>query len=145
MGGSTRQLVSACIYAVCGIVSLVMGTIYLFRATFMPYHAVAISRTWEELSEAERILFNALLDVAGAAWAVVGLLTVVLTAIPYRRRELWARWTLPFVNVLMYIPILLATLAVLEGTPASPPWYGNALVLALVAVAVLIDRPWRAE
>ena len=139
-----RTRLAALIYLVCGVVSVVMGAIYLFRGTFMPYHSVAISRSWEELPEAEQVLFNALLDVAGAAWATVGLLTIVLTAIPFRNRDTWARWTLPIANTLMYVPILLATLAVLEHTPASPPWYGNALALSMLALAVALDQPWRA-
>ena len=140
-----RVRLASLIYFATGLVSVVMGAIYLFRSTFMPYHSVAISRSWEELPEAEQILFNALLDVAGAAWATVGLLTIVLTAIPFRKRETWARWTLPIANTLMYVPILLATLSVLEETPASPPWWGNALALSMLALAALLDQPWRAD
>ncbi len=138
-----RTKAAAAIYLLCGAVSVVMGGIYLFRSTFMPYHSVAISRSWGELRETEQVLFNALLDVAGAAWATVGLLTIVLTLIPFRKREAWARWAIPLANTAMYVPILLATLAVLGGTPATPPWYGNALVLALLALAFVLDQPWR--
>ena len=138
-----RIRLAAAIYLFCGVVSVVMGGIYLFRSTFMPYHSVAISRSWGELREVEQVLFNALLDVAGAAWTTVGLLTIVLTLIPFRKRETWARWTVPLANTAMYVPILLATLAVLGGTPATPPWYGNALMLTMLALAFVLDQPWR--
>ncbi len=87
---SLNTRASATIYLACGVASIVMGAIYLFRSTFMPYHAVAISRSWEQLQPAEKVLFNALLDVAGAAWATVGMLTVVLAWIPFRKGETWA-------------------------------------------------------
>lgn len=139
-----RTKAAAAIYLLCGLGSSIMGSVYLFRSTFMPYHSEAISRSWVELREVEQVLINALLDVAGAAWATVGLLTILLTLIPFRNRETWARWAIPAANVIMYVPILIATLAVLYGTPADTPWWANVGALSLIAVAFLLDRPWRA-
>jgi hypothetical protein len=47
--------------------------------------------------------------------------------------------------VLFYVPNLLATLSVLGQTPASPPWYGNAIALLATAIGLALDRPWRGE
>ena len=51
-------------------VSLVLGAIYLFRDSFMPYHAAALSKDWGELDLAthERRL-KALAAAAAAAIA----------------------------------------------------------------------------
>ena len=48
---SLRRRVAAWIYTSIAIRSLVLGTIYLFRPTFMPYHAVALGKEWAELDE----------------------------------------------------------------------------------------------
>jgi hypothetical protein len=45
--------------------------------------------------------------------------------------------------LLFYVPTLLATLAVLEGTPATPPWYGNAIACLATAAGFVADAPWR--
>ena len=70
---------------------------------------------------------------------------IVLAFIPMRRGEMWARLLVPFLLVLFYVPNLLATLTVLEQTPASPPWYGNALALLATAIGLALDRPSRGD
>lgn len=137
--------IAAAIYAICGIISVGLGGTYLFRSGFMPYHATAIDTDWAALDDATQTLLLALLDVAGAGWAVTGLLLLVLVAKPFRAGQLWARWTIPAALVLLYVPILLATLRVLSDTPATPPWYGNALALLATAIAFALDRPWRGQ
>ncbi|MEQ8282795.1 MAG: hypothetical protein RIB53_13060 [Roseitalea porphyridii] len=134
---------AAIIYGVCGAISVVLGAIYLFRARFMPYHGTALEVDWEALDPPTQTLLLALMDVAGAGWAVTGLLVLVLVAIPFRAGERWARWTVPATLALLYVPILLATLRVLDQTPATPPWYGNAIALGATITALIIDRPWR--
>ena len=119
-----------------------LGFIYVFSPTFMPYHAVAIGREWVELSGAEQVLFSALLDVAGAGWIALGVALIVLTWIPLRRGEKWARYLVPALAIIFYVPTLLATLSVLGSTPASPPWWGNVIALVATIAAFLLDRPF---
>ncbi len=139
------RIAAISLYAITGIVSMSMGAIYLFSPEFMPYHAEALGRAWQDLRYSEQVLFGALLDVAGAGWIALGAAVIVLAIIPMRRGEMWARLLVPFLLVLFYVPNLLATLSVLEHTPASPPWYGNAFALLATAIGLALDRPWRGE
>lgn len=61
-----RRLMAAFLYAGTAIVSLVLGAIYLFRASFMPYHAVAFGKDWRELDHATQTLLKGLMEVAAA-------------------------------------------------------------------------------
>ncbi|KPK11998.1 MAG: hypothetical protein AMJ62_16160 [Myxococcales bacterium SG8_38] len=54
------------------IVSLVLGTIYLFRDSFMPYHAAALGKSWTELGPATQTLLKALMEVAAGGWLALG-------------------------------------------------------------------------
>jgi hypothetical protein len=56
--------VAAFLYAGTGVVSLVLGTIYLLRPTFMPYHSVALSKDWSALDIPTRVLVKGLMEVA---------------------------------------------------------------------------------
>ena len=134
--------VSISLYFGVGIVSIALGLVYLLSPTFMPYHAVAIGRDWPELTVAEQTLFGALLDVAGAGWIALGVAVIVLTLVPLRRGEIWARYLVPMLAMIFYVPTLLATLSVLNTTPASPPWWGNVIALAATIFAFLLDRPF---
>lgn len=131
------------LYVMDGIVSVGLGAVYLFRGSFMPYHAAALGRSWEELEPTLQTLFGALMDVAGAGWIALGVATLALTAFPVRRGEQWARLLVPTLLLLFYIPTLIATLTVLRETPGSPPWYGNAVALVVAVIALFLDAPWR--
>ena len=56
------------IYAAIAVSSYILGAIYLFSPTFMPYHAVAVGEEWSAVAEGYQILIGALLDVAGGGW-----------------------------------------------------------------------------
>ena len=142
-GHRGRRRVALSLYAGTALVSLVMGTIYGLRDSFMPYHAVALGQSWSELDPASRVLIKALMDVAAGGWLALGALVLLLVAVPIRRGERWARFAAPGALLLFYVPTLLATLSVLRATPATPPWRFN-LVACLCAVAgLLLDAPWR--
>ena len=141
---SLRRKMAAWIYTGIAIPSLVLGTIYLFRPTFMPYHAVALGKEWTELDAATQVLIKALMEVAAGGWLALGALLLLLVAFPIRRGERWARWTAPGATLLFYVPTLLATLSVLQQTPASPPWHANLFVCVASVLAFLLDAPWQA-
>ena len=140
-----RRRVAAWLYAGVAVISLVLGGIYLFRRTFMPYHAVALGKEWAELDVPTRTLIKSLMEVAAAGWLALGVLVLLLVAFPIRRGELWARLAAPTALLLFYVPTLLATLNVLQATPASPPWRGNAFACFAAVVGFLLDAPWRSE
>ena len=140
-----RHRVAAFLYAAMAFVSLVVGAIYLFRDSFMPYHAVALSKSWGELDSATQTLLKALMEVAAAGWLALGTLVLLLVAFPIRRGERWARLAAPVALLLFYVPTLLATLSVLQQTPASPPWRFNVVACLCAVVGLLLDAPWRSH
>ena len=141
--GSLRRKVAAGIYIGIALPSLALGAIYLFRPTFMPYHAVALGKEWVELDTATQALIKALMEVAGGGWLAFGTLMLLLVAFPIRRGERWARWAAPAASLLFYVPTLLATLSVLQQTPASPPWRANLGLCVAAVLAFLLDAPWQ--
>lgn len=141
LGG--RHRIAALLYAAMSFVSLVLGAIYLFRDSFMPYHAAALGKSWTELGPATQTLLKALMEVAAGGWLALGALVLLLVAFPIRRGERWARFAAPAALLLFYVPTLLATLSVLHETPASPPWRFNVVACLCAIVGFLLDTPWR--
>ena len=131
------------IYAAIAVSSYILGAIYLFSPTFMPYHAVAVGEEWSAVAEGYRVLIGALLDVAGGGWLALALSLTALIAVPIRRGERWARYAAPLIILAFNIPTGWATITVLTQSPASPPWYGPVGTCVAALLAVLIDRPWR--
>ena len=138
-----RHRVAAFLYSGMALVSLVLGAVYLFRDSFMPYHAAALGRSWGELGPATQALLKALMEVAAGGWLALGALLLLLVAFPIRRGERWARFAAPAALLLFYVPTLHATLRVLQETPASPPWRFNVVACLCAVVGLLLDAPWR--
>ncbi len=131
------QIASYC-YAVSAVLLAAFGLYYLFTPRFMPYHAVAIGASWEELSPAYQVLFLGLLKVAGAGLLGSGVAMGVMLLIPLRAGVSWARWSIPLVGLLVGSPTLYATLSVQFSTPASAPWIAPALGLLLTVIGFLL-------
>lgn len=140
---SFRRQIAVTFYAINSLVSLVLGSTYLFRGSFMPYHADALGRSWAEVEPALQTLIGALMDVAGAGWIGIGVATLVLVAVPMRHGQRWGRLLIPALFLIFYVPTLLATIAVMNGTPGTPPWYGNAIACLATIIGVVADAPWR--
>lgn len=140
---SLRCRAAAWIYTGIAIPSLILGAIYLFRPTFMPYHAGALGKEWADLDAATQVLIKALMEVAGGGWLALGTLTLLLVAFPIRGGERWARWAAPTATLLFYLPTLLATLNVHQQTPGSPPWRANLFMCLAAVLAFLLDAPWQ--
>lgn len=125
------------------IASVALGSLYLFSPTFMPYHAAAIGREWGSLSTGERVLFRALLRVAAGGWLAAAASLSLLLIFPFRANVRWADWALPAVSLIFYLPNLYATLLVTRATPATAPWYGNAI--GIVATLIGTALTWRSR
>ncbi len=138
-----RHRVATLLYAAMAVVSLVLGGIYLFRDSFMPYHAAALGKDWGELDPATQALLKALMELAAGGWLALGALLLLLVVFPIRRGERWARLAAPAALLLFYVPALFATLSVLHETPASPPWRFNVVACLCAVVGLLLDTPWR--
>jgi hypothetical protein len=127
------------ILAVNGLVAAlgyVFAFMYLFRPEFMPYHAVAVGKAWEELDPAFRILTLALMRVSGGGWLGVSIAMTFLL-FKYRRTEqTWLITAVFLTGMAIVVPTLLATLLVKHHSSANPPW------MAAVAAIVLLVAGW---
>jgi hypothetical protein len=139
----SRRRAAASGYGVTAAISLLLGSVYLTRGSFMPYHGDALGLPWRELDPALQTLLLALMDVAGAGWIAVGVAVLALLVGPFRRGEQWSRLLIPLLLLTFYVPTLMATLEVAGKTAATPPWWGNALACTATLVSLAFDGPWR--
>ena len=86
----------------CHLLALLLiaavGVVYLFRSQFMPYHAIAVGKTWAQVDPAFQILLLALIRLVGGAWIATALAMGILLFIPFRQCIRWARWAVPAVS-----------------------------------------------
>lgn len=117
----------------------VAGVVYLFRTQFMPYHAVALGKSWAEVDTASQILLLAALRIIGGAWLATALAMGVMLLIPFKQGVQWARWVIPVIGLVAESPALYATLSVTFNTPATPPWVAIAFIIVLLIAGLILS------
>jgi len=135
----TQKLkIAMALYALAVLMSVTMGLVYLLSPQFMPYHAAAVGTAWEDLTPGSRVLYMASLKIAGAGFLTTGLALGFRLAVPFWRGERWARWAIPVIGLVFWVPNLYATIVMTVQTPATAPWYGPvAAILTLTAGYIL--------
>lgn len=136
---NTRLTIAYHCHSTGSAILALMGLVYLARKKFMPYHAVALDRTWEDLDVPSRIIFIASMRIIGSAWLAVAIVLAILLRYGFREGLHWAIYAVPLVGLTASIPALLAVLRVKSKTRASPPWPLLAVVVGLFLTGLLMS------
>lgn len=135
---TTKRKIAFALYLIAVILSAVFASLYLFRSEFMPYHSVAVSMTWEEVSNPFQVLTLALMRVSGGGWLAATISMAFLLFIPFRKGERWANWAFALVGLSSAVPTLIATFMVKFGSPANPPWVAAAGAIVILLIGFVL-------
>ncbi|MGF1513048.1 MAG: hypothetical protein ACFB5Z_05035 [Elainellaceae cyanobacterium] len=113
--------------------------IYLLRSEFMPYHALAVGQSWEQIPLPLQTLILGLMKATGGGWLSAAAAMAIILFKPFKRGEIWARWAVPFIGLTTAIPLLYLTLSIAIRTPANPPWLAAALGVGLQIAGLLLS------
>jgi hypothetical protein len=112
--------------------------IYLFRRKFMPYHADAVEKSWNDLDEKNRTLITALMRVAGGGWMASSLAIGILLYFFIRQGDHLSSLAMAITGLAVCIPTLLATLIVKRRTKANPPVFAAVFAIVLLLAGCLV-------
>lgn len=126
-------------YFLAGLGSFAFGVVYMTRSQFMPYHAKAIEKEWDETEPKIQLLILALMRVAGSGMLSAGVMSFILLIIPFRNHESWAIYTLPILGLMTVLTTLYVTNKVKKNTPASPPVKFNVGCLCLILTGFIFS------
>lgn len=100
---------------------LIIGSIYLTKNSFMPYHADAVQVSWESIDSKMQSLLLALMRAVSGGFIAVGIGMILLQ----RNFTIGETKSTPFIILLMgllvSLPTLYATLIIRYNTPGKPP------------------------
>ena len=98
------------------------GLTYLLRRQFMPYHGMALGKSWSDVPKEVQVLTLALMRSSGAATFALAVLEAVVLLIPFRAGAVWALWAIPTSGIVLSVGALYAMRMVAANTPAKPPY-----------------------
>jgi hypothetical protein len=116
-----------------------MGLAYLGRKEFMPYHAIALGKKWNELDRSAQILFLTSMKIIGSTWLAFSVSLGILLLYGFRSGQSWAVMGVPATGLMASVPTLLAVLHVKARTPASPPWLPLAVAASLFLAGLILS------
>jgi len=128
-----KSKISASCYLINAVYFLIVGLMFVFRSEFFLFHSDVIQISWDDLELATQTLYLGMMRTEGAGFLAAAASLIILLAIPFRRKEIWASWAMTIIGVIEHLPTLLANFHVAQTTPASPPW-----AIALTGIVILI-------
>ena len=127
------------LYMVNSFLAIIFGLRYLLCDTIMPYHEQAIGMKWTELEPNLQVLLNGFIKVVAAGFFILGLTSIVLLIIPFRKGERWAKWLIPALGLTWLGFGLYVAINIAINTQASTPWPVGIIVLATTVVAFFLS------
>jgi len=135
----TLRTISLICYALIGLLGFVFASMYLFRHEFMPYHAVAVGKSWDQVDPAMRVLILALMRVSGGGWLATSVSITLMLIGRLRFKKIYFGFTLVMTGLAALIPTLIATLYVRFNSPADPPTIAAILGIIVLVAALILD------
>jgi hypothetical protein len=134
------------IFLVLGVTTLGIGVVYFTRSEFMPYHAQAIQTDWSALSPGYQSFFLGLLKAVAAGQLIIGLATVLMSAMALRGDARPFAVLLPVVSLGYALLATYVTHVIATTTPAEPPLVAGVVsVLMATAATVMLQLGLRRE
>ena len=135
----TLRTISFILYGLIGLLGFFFAFMYLFRSEFMPYHAIAVEKSWEEVDAGLQVLVIALMRVSGGGWLATSVAITMLLIGRIRYDKLYFGFTLMMVGLTALIPTLYATLYVRGNSPANPPWIAAVMGIVILLAGFIMD------
>ena len=137
MGKRTR--ISFICYLIAAFVTSCIGLVYALRNELMPYHIEVLGVAWENIEPQFQFMFLSFINGAGAFLFAYGVALAVMTLIPFRNGEQWAKIAIPSIGLIGALPLLYIVAKVKFLTDASPPFTLTIVVNLLFIVGFLFS------
>jgi hypothetical protein len=135
---SFPTIVSVICFSIVILIGMVFAILYLFRRKFMPYHADAVEKSWNDLDDKNRILIIALMRVAGGGWMASSVAIGILMYFYILQGDQLASLAMAITGLAVSIPTLGATLIVKRRTKANPPVFVVVFAILLLLAGLLV-------
>jgi hypothetical protein len=118
---------------------LAMASAFLTATEFFPYHAAASGIEWQNVEPGLQTVLLAVFRICGAGWLTVAVALVLLIVFPFGKRdEGWSYVAIPLLSLIFWGITFGTTMHVAMTTPATPPWRGSLICIAVTLLSTLL-------
>lgn len=119
---------------------ILFGGLYMFKPSFMPYHAEIVHLNWNQIPDTEHILIRALMIAVGGVTISVG---IILGLFIFKFQKTGLQWVNNLVmisGITASILIAIAPIYVVIKSDSVPPLYFPVIIIALLVVGNILTK-----
>ncbi len=132
------KIIPILLYALVGIISLIMAIKSLYSTKFLPFHEKAANKQWEEIDNQLRRVILALLRLGGLGFLNVSILLMVFPIINHFYPNNFYKYSIPFVALIFCTGLFLINYSLFKKTKAPTPWKGSLYAMLAIIVGIII-------
>lgn len=125
---------------VAAFILIIMGLIYLFKNSFMPYHSQALSMDWNELDSNLQHLLVAFMRAVSGGYLAVAISTILLQRKFWIHKTSWVPLIIMISGLVVSSLSIYATMLVRFYTPGKPPTTLAIVGFILLIIAYVFNR-----
>jgi hypothetical protein len=133
------QLIPPALYALVGLVSLLMAWKTLTGRKFLPFHAEASGKTWEEFDERMHAFILAMMRLTGLGFLLTGIMMLSFPFAELYHPSVFIRFAVPALAELFCFGLFLINYRLYKQTGANTPWKNSIIAMGIVLAGILIS------
>lgn len=135
-----KQKIGFISYYLTVILIILFGGLYMFKPSFMPYHAEIVHLNWNEIPDTEQILVRALMIAVGGVTISVGIILGMFIMKFQRTKIQWVSNYVMTSGIIANILIAIAPIFVVIKSDSVPPLYFPVVLVALLIVGNILTK-----
>ncbi len=122
------------------LILIIMGLIYLFKNSFMPYHSEAVALDWSEVESNFQHLIVAFMRVVAGGYIAVAISIILLQRKFSMHKISWIPLIILIPGLVISSLTIYGTMIVRLNTPGNPPTTLAIVGFILLIIAYIFNR-----
>ena len=133
------ELISIAIYAIVGLISLVMAYKSITSNKFIIFQQKAAAVPWENIDSRLQFVIIALMRISGLGFLIVAILLLIFPVFNYFKQDEFIRYTIPLISLLFCLGLLWINYYLHKQTKSATPWIGSLFTSILIVVGLILS------
>ena len=122
------------------VLIILFGALYMFKPTFMPYHARIVHLNSDQSPETEQILVRALMIAVGGVTISVGIILGMFIIKFQKTGQQWISNLVMASGIIAALLISVAPIFVVIKSDSVPPLYFPVIIIALFILSNILTK-----
>ena len=133
------KIIPILLYAIVGIISMVMAVKNLFSNKFLPFHEKAANKRWDEIDNSLKLVILTLLRLIGLGFLIISILLLVFPIVNYYNPNRFYKYLIPGLALIYCTGLFVINYLLYKKTKADTPWQKSLYAMLLIVIGIIIS------